>query len=138
MLLSGNKKKNNYRSLRPFLAEHVKYNYSISLIPSFIDKIQSLEQENQHLRSANGIGSVSYQLNSVNSKIDLLISQQKDGWAHDRFNALSSQMQHLTSQQRDGWAHDRFQALYNKIDSLHEEKGNRYLRRIINKIKKII
>lgn len=138
MLLTGNKKKNNYRSLRPFLAEHVKYNFSTSLIPSFIDKIQSLEQENQRLRSVNGVGSVSNQLNHINGKIDLLISQQREGWAHDRFNVLTNQMEQLTSQQRDGWAHDRFEALYNKIDSLNKIQNESFLRKVARKIKRMI
>lgn len=38
--------------------------------------------------SFNGGHSVSNELQLLNNKVDGLISQQRDGWAHDRFNAL--------------------------------------------------
>ncbi|MDN0149322.1 glycosyltransferase [Klebsiella pneumoniae] len=88
MLLSGNKSKNNYRSFRPFMDENVKYNYAMGLIPSYLEKIQELESEVNLLRSINGGHSVSNELQLLNNKVDGLISQQRDGWAHDRFNAL--------------------------------------------------
>lgn len=88
MLLSGNKTKNNYRSFRPFMDENVKYNYAMGLIPSYLEKIHELESEVSRLRSINGGHSVSNELQLLNNKIDGLISQQRDGWAHDRFNAL--------------------------------------------------
>lgn len=88
MLLSGNKSKNNYRSFRPFMDENVKYNYAMGLIPSYLEKIHELENEVSRLRSINGGHSVSNELQLLNNKIDGLISQQRDGWAHDRFNAL--------------------------------------------------
>lgn len=130
-------KKNNYRSLRPFLAEHVKYNYSISLIPSYMEKIKLLEDENQRLKSANGIGSVSNQLNHISSKVDFLISQQRDGWAHDRFNVLHTKLDHLTSQQREGWAHDRFEALFRKMNDLNKSNDS-FLRKLSNKLKRFV
>ena len=136
MLLSGNKKKNNYRSLRPFLSESVKYNYALSLIPSYLDKIQKLEDENNRLRSANGLGSVSNQLGQISGKIDLLISQQREGWAHDRFVVLHNQLDHLTSQQREGWAHDRFEALSSRLtESNHNKIG--VLKKISSKLKRL-
>lgn len=137
MLLSGNKKKNNYRSLRPLMNERVKYNHGISLIPSYIDKIQHLEEENQRLRSANGVASVSNQLTNINNKVELLISQQKDGWAHDRFLALHNQLENLTSQQREGWAHDRFEALYSSLNKANEN-NNGIFRKVITKLKRIL
>ncbi|WP_241610526.1 glycosyltransferase [Rosenbergiella epipactidis] len=137
MLLSGNKKRNNYRSLRPFLAQHISYNYSTSLIPSYLDKINSLEEENHRLKNANGSWSLNNQLCSINDKVDLLISQQKEGWAHDRFNVLHNQLEHLTSQQREGWAHDRFEVLFNKLNT-SEKNHNGILSKIFIKVKKII
>ncbi|CAI3961650.1 unnamed protein product, partial [Commensalibacter communis] len=35
-------------------------------------------------------------------------SQQREGWASDRFNVLNEKIEALTSQQREGWASDRF------------------------------
>lgn len=137
MLLSGNKKKNNYRSLRPFLNESVKYNYGTSLIPSYIDKIHYLEEENQRLRSANGLGSVSNQLSQISGKVDLLISQQREGWAHDRFVVLHNQLDHLTSQQREGWAHDRFEALSKRLDNSNHSKVG-LLNKISSKLKRLV
>ena len=137
MLLSGNKKKNNYRSLRPFLNESVKYNYATSLIPSYLDKIQHLEEENHRLRSANGLGSVSNQLSQLGDKVDLLISQQKEGWAHDRFVVLHNQLDHLTSQQREGWAHDRFEALLSRLNGLNISQSG-VLKRIFIKLKSLV
>ncbi|WP_225390581.1 hypothetical protein, partial [Escherichia coli] len=58
------------------------------LIPSYLEKIHELESEVSRLRSINGGHSVSNELQLLNNKIDGLISQQRDGWAHDRFNAL--------------------------------------------------
>ncbi|MBZ4328902.1 hypothetical protein LAM23_22520, partial [Mycobacterium tuberculosis] len=68
--------------------ENVKYNYAMGLIPSYLEKIQELESEVNRLRSINGGHSVSNELQLLNNKVDGLISQQRDGWAHDRFNAL--------------------------------------------------
>ena len=137
MLLSGDKKKNNFRSLRPFLAEQVKYNYSTSLIPSYIEKIQRLEQENLRLRSDSETAAVSNKLNHINSKVDLLISQQKEGWAHDRFIVLNNQLDYLTSQQREGWAHDRFEKLYRKLNIINNTNIG-LVRRMSNKLKRLV
>ncbi|MBG2635013.1 glycosyl transferase family 1, partial [Klebsiella michiganensis] len=68
--------------------ENVKYNYAMGLIPAYLEKIHELESEVSRLRSINGGHSVSNELQLLNHKIDGLISQQRDGWAHDRFNAL--------------------------------------------------
>lgn len=136
MLLSGNKKKNNFRSLRPLLAQHVGYNYATSLIPSYLEKIHHLEEENHRLRNENSSGSLSYQLSVMSSKIDLLISQQKEGWAHDRFMVLTNQLEHLTSQQRDGWANDRFEVISNKLNAIDNNNG--IISRMARKVKKIL
>ncbi|SEQ10515.1 Glycosyltransferase, GT2 family [Rosenbergiella nectarea] len=137
MLLTGNKKKNNYRSLRPFLAQRVNYNYGTSLIPSYLEKIHTLEEENQRLKNVNGMGSLSNQINTISSKVDLLISQQREGWAHDRFTILSEQLDHLTSQQREGWAHDRFEVLFNKLNSTEQNNSGAFSK-IIRKLKNLL
>ena len=59
-----------------------------SFLPKYHYRIQELESEVNRLRSINGGHSVSNELQLLNNKVDGLISQQRDGWAHDRFNAL--------------------------------------------------
>ncbi|MBH1928463.1 glycosyltransferase [Serratia rubidaea] len=83
MLISGNKGKNNFRSYRPFMSPDNRIQYTMGLIHSYIDKINRLERDLAFYRSnpASEIG-------VLNEKIDYLISQQRDGWAHDRFNVL--------------------------------------------------
>lgn len=100
MLLSGNKSKNNYRSFRPFMDEDIKYNYTMGLIPTYLEKIQQLEDELNNLRSINSNHAFSNQLNILHNKIDGLISQQKEGWAHDRFNVLNDKLQQLVARRR--------------------------------------
>ncbi|EPJ5820610.1 glycosyltransferase [Pluralibacter gergoviae] len=88
MLLSGNKSKNNYRSFRPFLNEKLSYTHALGLIPTYLEKIQELESELSQLKNDSGVVLINRDLHELNRKLDGLISQQRDGWAHDRFNAL--------------------------------------------------
>lgn len=53
MLRSGNKDRNNFRSYRPFLEENVEYNYAIGLIPSYMKKINELQDKNHWLSNRN-------------------------------------------------------------------------------------
>lgn len=57
--------------------------YTMGLIPSYIEKINRLERDLAFYRS-----NPATEIGVLNEKIDYLISQQRDGWAHDRFNVL--------------------------------------------------
>ncbi|EPX2175882.1 TPA: glycosyltransferase [Serratia marcescens] len=87
MLISGNKGKNNFRSYRPFMSPDNRIQYTMGLIPSYIDKIQRLERDLAFYRNNPNVNG-SAEVGIINEKLDYLISQQRDGWAHDRFNAL--------------------------------------------------
>lgn len=89
MLISGNKGKNNFRSYRPFMSPDNQIQYTMGLIPSFMDKINRLERDLAFYRSNPNVNG-SAEIGVINEKLDYLISQQRDGWAHDRFNALFS------------------------------------------------
>ncbi|CCG86688.1 glycosyltransferase [Erwinia piriflorinigrans] len=106
MLISGNKSKNNYRSYRPFSNDSIRYNHAVGLIPSFIERINQLEAENDFLRSNNTnvfverehiepSYSIGESLDNLHERVDALISQQRDGWANDRFNALNDKLSQI-------------------------------------------
>jgi glycosyltransferase involved in cell wall biosynthesis len=87
MLISGNKSKNNFRSYRPFMTPGNQVQYTMGLLPSFMDKINKLERDLAFYRNNGNMGDAGT-LGTINEKLEFLISQQRDGWAHDRFNVL--------------------------------------------------
>ncbi|MDI2111968.1 glycosyltransferase [Commensalibacter nepenthis] len=118
MFLSGNSARNLFRSYRPFMDSDGKTPYALGLIPALYDKINNLEGELHHCKSQSHYN----EIYAIKEQLDHLFSQQKEGWANDRFNILNEKIEALTSQQKEGWANDRFNILNEKIEALTSQQ----------------
>lgn len=49
----------------------------------------------------NNINDKQISLNTIDDKLEHLFSQQKDGWAHDRFNVINQKLENILAQQRE-------------------------------------
>ncbi|CAI3944519.1 Glycosyltransferase involved in cell wall bisynthesis (RfaB) (PDB:2IV7) [Commensalibacter communis] len=141
MFLSGDNSKNLFRSYRPFIDPDGKTSYVLGLVPALYDKIVHLENELNRCKPQsqyNEIYAIKRQLNNLfsqqkegwandrfnilNEKIDTLLSERKESVTIDSLNMLNEKIEALTSQQREGWANDRFSVLNEKIEALTSQQ----------------
>ncbi|CAK7192883.1 hypothetical protein COMNV_01093 [Commensalibacter sp. Nvir] len=130
MFLSGNADKNNFRSYRPYMDPEHKTPYALGLLHTLLSRNRYLES----LLFDQSKEVIGRELITIKQNLDHLFSQQKEGWAHDRFNVLNSKVDLILSEERAGWAHDRFNVLNSKVDLILSRQPKRIVRRLLWKL----